>query len=334
MIGDRLGSLLGRRLAARLFRPPRRPHHRHPADFDLEASEGTVRTADGIDLHVWLVPGRGSGTAIVGHGIGLTKSASLRHAELLHRLGYHVLLFDHRNHGRSGTDRARRELADRFSRDIAACLAAASERWPNAGPVVVWGFSFSTFPTLYSLRSPATPIQAILCDSGPGLELEPMLRRFVSDGGAQLPALARSALRHPSAVAAFAATAVSMLGAEWPPDASASASGTTPMLFLVGTEDAVLDPAQVRTLSTRYPHAKVAELPTGHLLGLKDAEPEYRTAVASFLAALSSPRRAEERPVSRAPRADASTLACSGGSAADADRTGRPSTSATTTEAR
>ncbi|GAA2450100.1 alpha/beta hydrolase [Agromyces soli] len=288
MIGDRLGPPLGRRLAARLFRPPRRPHHRRPADFGLEAETGTVRTADGIELHVWFIPGRGAGTAIVGHGIGLTKSASLRQAELLHRLGYHVLLFDHRNHGRSGSDRARRELADRFSRDIAACVAAATERWPDAGPLVVWGFSFSTFPTLYALRTRASPIHAILCDSGPGLELDPMLRRFVGDGGAQLPALARSALRHPSAVAAFAATAVSMLGAVWPPDASASASGTTPMLFLVGTDDEVLDPAQVRALSARYPHARVAELPTGHLLGIKDAEPEYRAAVTTFLAELAA----------------------------------------------
>lgn len=334
MIGERLGALMGRRLAARLFRPPRRPHHRRPADLGLEASADTVRTADGIELHVWLVPGRGAGTAIVGHGIGLTKSASLRHAELLHGLGYHVLLFDHRNHGRSGSDRSRSGLADRFSRDIAACIETATERWPDAGPVVVWGFSFSTFPTLYSLRTRATPIHAVLCDSGPGLELEPMLRRFVVDGGAQLPAAARSALRHPAAVAAFAATAVSMLGAEWPPDPASSASGTTPMLFLVGTEDEVLDPTQVRALSARYPHTQVAELPTGHLLGIKEAEPEYRAAVTSFLAALSSPRPAEERPVSRAPRADASTLARSGGSAADADRTGRTNPSATTTEAR
>jgi alpha-beta hydrolase superfamily lysophospholipase len=294
VIGGRLGTLIGRRLATKLFRPPRRPHHRRPADFGLEAEERTVPTADGIDLHVWLVPGRGTGTAIVGHGIGLTKSASLRQAELLHGLGFHVLLFDHRNHGRSGSDRARHHLAERFSRDIAACIAAAAERWPNAGPVVVWGFSFSTFPTLYALRGPATPIHAILCDSGPGLELEPMLRSFVADGGAPLPAVARSALRHPSAVAAFASTAVSMLGAAWPPDPSASASGTTPMLFLVGTEDDVLDPVQVRALSARYPYAHVTEVPTGHLLGMKDAEPEYRAAVTSFLAALANATPAEE----------------------------------------
>lgn len=162
-----LATALGRRIARALFHPPRKRHHRAPEDFGLPSTERFVRTSDGIDLHLWLTPGDGAGTVVVGHGIGLSKSASLRHAALLHELGYNVVMFDHRNHGLSGSDPSRRDLSVRYSNDIEASLCVASETWSDTGEPVIWGFSFSTFPTLYSLRHESTPaIGAIICDSG------------------------------------------------------------------------------------------------------------------------------------------------------------------------
>ncbi|WP_120004988.1 alpha/beta hydrolase [Nesterenkonia muleiensis] len=281
---------IGRRLARTLFHPPRKKHHRHPADLNLPASELTVRTSDGIDLHLWLVPGLGTGTVIVGHGIGLTKSASLRHAALLHGLGYHVLLFDHRNHGRSGTDDAQDHLAERYSNDITACTTAAANTWPESETLIIWGFSFSTFPTLHCLRQQTTPIDAIICDSGPGLDLDATLRHFLTGGGLHVPAAIRSLLRRPAIVTAFASSAVTMLGTTWPPEAEATAAGSTPMLFLIGTEDRVVQPEQIQALALRYPDATVAEFPAGHLQGLKSAPQQYTAAVTSFLDSLASLR--------------------------------------------
>lgn len=294
MIGRRVEQAIGARLAQRLFRPPRRPHHRHPSDVGLVATEATVHAADGTALHVWLIPGDGAGTAVVGHGIGLTKSASLRQAAMLHDRGYHVLLFDHRNHGRSATDPARAGLADRFAGDIEACIASAARTWPASGPLILWGFSFSTFPTLHTLRHGAVSVDGILCDSGPGLDLDAMLRHFLTGGGIALPPGLRRVLRRPAVVAAFATSAVRMLGTAWPPVAQDSAAGHTPMLFLIGAQDRVIDPAQIRALAARYPTAATTELPTGHLQGAKDAPESYAAAVSSFLdqlEAVSAPGR-------------------------------------------
>lgn len=275
-------AMIGERLAHRLFHPPRRAHHRGPADFGLTASETTIRTADGTALHVWMIPGTGVGTAVVGHGIGLTKSASLRQAALLHGRGYHVVLFDHRNHGMSDADPSRSGLADRFGSDIDACIALATRTWPGDGPLVLWGFSFSTFPTLHSLRHRHPRVAGALFDSGPGLDLDAMLRHFLTGDGISAPRTLRKVLRRRGVVDAFATSAVRMLGTSWPPP-EAPAAESTPMLFLIGTEDAVIDPAQISAIASHYPTSSTVELPTGHLQGVKAAPEQYGTAVLAFL---------------------------------------------------
>lgn len=277
-----LATAIGNRLAYLLFHPPRRKHHRTPDTMGLPATEGIARTSDGIDLHLWLIPGGGAGTAIIGHGIGLTKSASLRQAELLHELGYHVLMFDHRNHGLSGTDKSRRRLAERYSNDIAAGITFASKTWPASARLIVWGFSFSTFPTLYSLRHATSPIDGIICDSGPGIDLDTMLRDFLIGGHLLAPALVDRLVRRAVIADSFATAAVAMLGAQWPPAPEESASGTTPMLFLVGSADEIVRPTQIENLASCYPQHTVVTLPSGHLEGVKVAPQDYATAVAAF----------------------------------------------------
>lgn len=279
-----LSTALGGRLARALFQPPRKRHHRAPADFGLLSNERTVRTSDGIELHLWLIPGDGAGTVVVGHGIGLSKSASLRHAALLHELGHNVVMFDHRNHGLSGNDPARSDLSVRYSNDIEASLRVASETWPDAGAPVVWGFSFSTFPTLYSLRHDTTPaISAIICDSGPGFSLHDMLIDFLTNGGIPGPAALRWVTRRPAVAEAFAAHAVDMLGATWPPDPEQSTIARTPKLFLIGTHDRIIDPEQIRALARLYANTTIAELPVNHLRGITEAPQQYRAAVEDFL---------------------------------------------------
>lgn len=285
MMPAAMSAALGKHLAGRLFHPPRKKHHRHPAQFGLTSTTHSVRTADGIDLHLWLIPATGAGVVVVGHGIGLSKSASLRHAALLHDLGYHVILFDHRNHGLSGADPATDRLAERYSADIEACLEAAGQTWPEAGAPIVWGFSFSTFPTLYSLRRPTTPpIRAILCDSGPGLDLGQVLTGFLAGGGLSGSALLDRIARRPAVVSSFATSAIAMLGAAWPPDPSSAIAAQTPMLFLTGLGDHVLEPAHVRAVGALYPNASVVELAADHLRGITQAPDAYREAVTRFLA--------------------------------------------------
>lgn len=234
---------------------------------------------------------------VVGHGIGLTKSASLRQAAMLHDLGYHVIMFDHRNHGGSGADSSSRNLAERFGADIEACLQLAAETWPEAGPPIVWGFSFSTFPTLYSLRHLTTPpIRAIICDSGPGHDLHRLLTGFLRGGGVPAPRFINHVVRRTRVASAFAHAAVDMLGATWPPDPALPVISTTPMLFLTGSDDHIIEPAQVRAVATLYPSAKIIEYPGQHLRGLTEAPKIYSDAVAAFLENLTGELPAATKP--------------------------------------
>jgi alpha-beta hydrolase superfamily lysophospholipase len=284
-----LAAVLGRRLAGGLFHPPRRKHHREPVELGLPCTVRSTRTTDDVMLHLWLIPaeGTGAGVVIVGHGIGLTKSASLRHAALLHELGFHVILFDHRNHGLSGADRANDNLAERYSTDIEACLRTAAEMWPDAGAPIVWGFSFSTFPTLYSLRHRTSPpIRAIICDSGPGYELHQVLTAFLAGGGLPGPHFVSRLICRPGLVRAFAEAAIDMLGATWPPDPSTPVTATMPMLFLTGSADRIIEPAQVKAVAGLYPNATVVEYAAHHLRGITEAPGPYREAVTRFLVTL------------------------------------------------
>lgn len=280
-----LARRVGRTIATRLYSPPRRGHHRRPTDLGLEFSESVRRTADGVDLHLWVLepPTRASsGTAIVGHGIGLTKSASLRQAALLHEAGYGVVMYDHRNHGRSGRDAVRPGMADRFTLDIQAAATFASERFQDDGPVLAYGFSFSSFPSVYALRDTAG-IGAVVCDSGPVADIAHLLGGFAEAGALPLPPWVLGTPWGREVVAACAARAVELLDAEWPPPASQGSLDRTPMLFIVGADDAMVSADQVQAVAALYDQARCVVLDGAHLDCVKRDPEAYRATLAGFL---------------------------------------------------
>ncbi|WP_082119260.1 alpha/beta hydrolase [Saccharothrix sp. ST-888] len=272
-----------------VFHPPRRPHHRTPEQFGLDAEELLIPLDDGPagrgrSLHIWLCPGGPDRVVVVGHGIGLSKSASLAQAQFLHEAGYTVAMFDHRNHGRSGTDRASWGLSRRHTDDVAAVLDHLRRKAGYADArFAVFGFSFSTFPSLYLLRRPDCAVDAIICDSGPALELPPLFRNFVLAKGVPVPAPLRTEPSLGLLGRVFGSIGTAMLHAEWPPPAE-DAYLRTPVLMLAGDSDSIIPVEGVRALADRYPGAEVRVLPgTGHLQGMKTAPEEYRSAVLDFL---------------------------------------------------
>jgi len=277
-------ALYGALVARRLFHPPRRRHHRTPADLGLPFEEVRTTTSDGVSLHLWLLPGRTDRIAVVGHGIGLSKSASIAHAAILHAEGFTVALFDHRNHGLSGKDRSRRGLSDRFTRDIEACVTELRSRCPDARTTIVWGFSFSTFPSFYVLGRPDCGVDAVLCDSGPGDALAPLFDAFLDSGAIPVPGPFRAGEPRRRLGNACAARAIDMLGATWPPPVDAGRFSTTPTLFLAARQDAIVPSAQVHALADRYPLAQVVDVEGAHLQGLKTDPGSYTAHVRAFVA--------------------------------------------------
>ncbi|MDT3399939.1 alpha/beta fold hydrolase [Streptomyces sp. B1866] len=281
-----LAPLYGALLAYFVYHPPRRPYHKKPEDLGLAATELTVPLdGRGRRLHLWLCPGARDRVVVVGHGLGLSKAASLAHAKLLSDAGYTVALFDHRNHGRSSADRACWGMSDRHTGDVLAVVRhlRAQEEYASAR-IAVYGFSISTFPSLYMLRkADECPVDAVVFDSGPSLELGSLFGNFVAAGGLPVPRFLRTGPSGRVLAKACGALATAMLRVEWPPPVQ-GAYARTPMLVLTGERDTMIPEAGVRALAERYPLAEVHALPdTEHLQGIKAHPDIYTDIVLGFL---------------------------------------------------
>ncbi|MET7934960.1 alpha/beta fold hydrolase [Streptomyces sp. NPDC005322] len=282
-----VAPLYGAFLSYLIYHPPRRPHHKKPSDMGLTSTDINVPLdgAKGRGLHVWLCPGDSKRVVVLGHGLGLSKSASLAQARLLSQAGYTVALFDHRNHGKSVADRACWGMSDRHTDDVAAVVRhMRSLEEYAAARIAVYGFSISTFPSFYMLRRDQDrPVDAMIFDSGPALELAPLFRNFVAADGIPIPGPLRTGPSRKALEAVASSAAVAMLRVQWPPPAE-GAYERTPMLFLTGERDTMIPASGVRALAERYPLAEVHTLSgTEHLQGIKTQPDVYAEAVLGFL---------------------------------------------------
>lgn len=106
-----------------------------------EKREVVVRSRYGYDLFGVYLPLPGSRrTVIVAHGITYTLFGSVKYVNLFRRRGFNVLLYDHRNHGRSGGRWSTFGLYEKH--DMATWIAWVREQLGNGGQVGVMGESF------------------------------------------------------------------------------------------------------------------------------------------------------------------------------------------------
>jgi uncharacterized protein len=281
-----VAPLYGAFLSYFIYHPPRRPYHKKPADLGLTSTDVTVPLGGrGRRLHVWLCPGDPDRVVVLGHGLGLSKSASLAHARLLNEAGYTVAMFDHRNHGKSSADRACWGMSERHTDDVVAVVGHLRGMAEYASArIAVYGFSISAFPSFYMLRRDGEcPVDAVVFDSGPALELRPLFRNFLAAGGLPIPGPLRKGPSRKALEKVASTAAVAMLRVQWPP-AAKGAYESTPMLFLAGESDTMIPAAGVRALAERYPLAEVHTLPdTEHLQGVKTHPEAYAETVLGFL---------------------------------------------------
>ena len=72
--------------------------------FAVPHRDVSFTTADGLRLSGWYVPSRNGAAVLIVHGGGGDRDGARRHAALLARAGYGVLLYDARGRGRSDGD--------------------------------------------------------------------------------------------------------------------------------------------------------------------------------------------------------------------------------------
>lgn len=88
--------------AAQMIKPAQHPVCCDtPEKFGAAYEDVALRTADGVQLSSWYIPSQNGAAVILLHGYGGDRTGSLTHAEILHRHGFGVLLYDQRASGES-----------------------------------------------------------------------------------------------------------------------------------------------------------------------------------------------------------------------------------------
>ena len=124
-------------------KPERKPGQKTPADYRLESS-AIQFNSQGIPLKGWFIPGPAGEqpwpTILMMHGWSRNAAELLPLAAVLRGIGFAVLLFDARGHGRSGQDGP--ITIRKFTQDILAGVDTLAARPDvNAGRLGLFGRS-------------------------------------------------------------------------------------------------------------------------------------------------------------------------------------------------
>ena len=232
----------------------------------------SFRTADGLTLRGWWIPGGKHATVVMIHGYGNNREEPLSRAGYLHGAGYNLLLFDLRGHGRSqgdGTTVGYREPLD------AHAAVAYAHRLDN-GPIALFGYSLGAAVALED-GAVDPSVDAVIEDSGFSSVADVFPARFKGVTG--LPDLPFAA-----ATAAFGTLEVGPEVWAVRPVAEAATLGR-PLLVIVGGEDTVVPPAEGLAIyaAARGPK-QLLDIPTaGHVDGYYAANRLYERTVLTFL---------------------------------------------------
>ncbi|MDG4831709.1 alpha/beta fold hydrolase [Solwaraspora sp. WMMD1047] len=274
------------RAAWRTYHPKRRPVRQTPEKFGMSAERFTVAGADDVRLACVFIPAPAGGDVVVvlGHGLGANSGMVMPLAKVLHDAGYHILAFDMRNHGESADDGLLRGQSPRYAIDHHRVVAAVRDR-PGLGDVKVacLGFSMSAWTSLEAARLEPDLVRAVICDSGPTLEIEGTLRRMFDATAARLPRFMRGPMMSAIARASFVRAAVFFLKpAPWPQELG---DHSIRLLFIAGEADPVARPADIKAQLACYPKAEVWFVPAaGHTQSYVRAADEYGSRVLALLA--------------------------------------------------
>lgn len=274
------------RVAWRVYHPPRRRSRQSPQSFGLTAERVTVPGAGGVELACWWIPAGPGGTGetvVLGHGMGSDSSKLLPLAVALHEAGYHVFTFDLRHHGASGDDRRLRGLSGRYGADHHRVVQYLRTR-PECGPgrLACLGVSMSAWTALEAARRDPALVRAVICDSGPQLDITAAIRRTYTAGRGRLPGWMRGPLMFRAGRAAFVRASVFFLRPEpWPRELG---DHSIRLLFITGESDPVARPADLRDQVTWYPRAETWIVPgAGHANASIIAADEYAARVLATL---------------------------------------------------
>lgn len=250
----------------RMISPPRQALWTSPAQMSLPYENVQFPARDGVRLSGWFLPAakgneRNGATIILVHGwtwnrlgdaaadllanfSGTTPVELLRLAHALHYEGYHVLMYDQRNHGESASHPpVTFGLAE--SEDLLGALAFLADR-PEVDKdrIAVIGFSIGANATLYALPQ-TDEIKAAIA-------VQPTTASIFAGRYAKDMLGAAGDFVRPLVESAYAAAGDVRLAALQPAFAVAGA-GPTPVLFIQCKHDPWGDVEDVQRLAAATP---------------------------------------------------------------------------------
>jgi uncharacterized protein len=144
----------------------------------------SFRTSDGLTLRGWYVPSRNGAAVIVAPG----RAGTQKHARMLVRHGYGVLLFDRRGEGESDGDP--NAFGWSANRDLKAALAFV-ERRPDVDPDRIGGIGLSVGgETLLQAAAESKRFRAVVTDGAGSRSIREDLARSDRDKWLELPTTA------------------------------------------------------------------------------------------------------------------------------------------------
>jgi len=164
----------------------RKPGQKIPdSAFSIPHETVRLHTRDGLDLSGWYVPSKNRAAIVVVQGGGGDRRGSRRHAAMLARHGYGVLLYDARGRGESqGSPNA---TGWTWQADIDAALAFLSKR-TDVDPNRIGGLGISTgADVLLEAAAKDLRLRAVVLDGSTARSLGDVRHLSVSDQITGLP---------------------------------------------------------------------------------------------------------------------------------------------------
>lgn len=237
-------------MTRRMVAPPRQPLWANPGDMGLEFENVNFPAQDSVRLSGWFIPSskaenRNGATVILIHDwtwnrlgdaaadvlanlSGTTPVELLRLAHALHYEGYHVLMYDQRNHGESASHPPV-TFGQSEANDLLGAIAYLQTRPEvDKGRIGAIGFSMGANAILYAI--------AQTDQLGAAVAVQPMTVGTYGKGYAEdlLGLPGRAVL--PVVEATYSALSGVTIGALQPGFAAAGA-GSTPVLFIQCKQD-------------------------------------------------------------------------------------------------
>jgi fermentation-respiration switch protein FrsA (DUF1100 family) len=238
--------------------------------FPIPHETVTLHTRDGLALSGWYVPSRNGAAIVVVHGGGGDRRGSRRHAAMLARHGYGVLLYDARGRGESeGSPNAQGWT---WQADVSAALDFLSHR-KDVDSGRIGGLGLSTGADVLLEAAAKDPrLKAVVLDGSTSRSLADVSHLKTSDAITGIPYWA----------VAYGATAA--LDQSLPGEPLVDLAGQIapkPALFIASNE--LGEPVVNRKYAAAYGHpGALWRVDAGHTRGLAEHPRQYEQRVIRF----------------------------------------------------